>query len=75
MSESILPDGYSTLTLTTGSRMWMGPEELAVHAFERGDDWEVRFIVNGQSRVEHLTGAELEPAAVAHCRELAGVTA
>ena len=55
--------------------MWMGPEELAVHAFERGDDWEVRFIVNGQSRVEHLTGGELEAAAAAHCRELAGVTA
>lgn len=84
MSENILPDGFSRWALTTGSRMWVGPDTLAepmvVYAMSVGDDEFKAVFTDGSGeanrpRVEFLSGEALESAALAHCRELAVVTA
>lgn len=84
MSDSILPDGFTDWTLTTGTRMWVGPDTLAepmvVYAYPVGvDEWKAHFTdgsgLANRPRVELLTRAELESRAVTHCRELAGVNA
>jgi hypothetical protein len=72
VSTPNLPDGFTVVNLSTGTRMWVGPEQMVVHAFPHPYDWEVRFVEGDTVRIEHMSTDELESAAVEFCRKVAG---
>jgi len=70
---SALPDGFYELNVNgTDSRMWMGPDELVVHAFPRPHFWEVHFVGGDTTTVDHIASTdELEARVVEFCQSLA----
>lgn len=83
MSETSLPDGFNILRLSSGTRMWVGPDSLAepvvVYAFPIGTGaWKAMF-TNGSGdsaceRRRFATVDELDTAAAEWCGRVLAVT-
>lgn len=76
MSEIVYPDGYSEVPLPTGSRMWVGPEGVVIHAEpvlgEPELGWTAK-LIDGNDTVEvGVRDGRLDKFASFICRALAG---
>lgn len=78
MPENTLPEGYKRLALTTGSRMWLDPDELmVVYALPNASatSYDVQFQTHsgaeGSTEWKTIAASELEHAAASFCRQLA----
>ena len=76
MPGPVYPEGYSKVELATGTRMWVGPVGMVIHAEPVAGEpelgWTVK-LIDGNTTIEvGVRDGQLDNLALFVCRALAG---